>query len=344
MLWSELSKSECEILLAVPRSQSYSEVSKATGLSPSYVSSRIKRLTREARLRYWVDYRSLGLSPMYILLSYDRKLHDLFLARQPPFVRSVASIWDRDGAKLLIELVSPVGLERRLAYMFPAPPVDIWIKEWEVKFMPSSGSLVDSSEKALAARWDWLPNRIAELERVGSEFTFRPVWGVDEFDLLILREKEEFCFASLSEIGRKCGFSQQLASYHYRQHLRSAWRGNCVEHKILKNLVLYRVETREPLVAQQLLAAVAEIPSAVDAFIPQGEDDTVYLLIDEPLSSLFAMHKAILSIDGVRRAELLAYADPKSLVYHGLTVHLAFNKGGWAPKKLEEFFNAMGKG
>ncbi|MEM1829616.1 MAG: hypothetical protein QXV79_03145, partial [Thermofilaceae archaeon] len=230
MLWDLLSESERKIVMSIAFSQSYSDISRATGLAPSYVSARVKKLAKRARLRYLVDYRAIGLSPLYLLLKFDQRVYELLASTQLPFIRSAVKIWDREGVKLLIEAAPPVGLERRFAQIFPSPPVNAWVKEWEAKFQPSTSSLLDFSEGALSTSWSTLPQLVSELKRTGIDVQLKPTLDVDKVDLMILRMKEEFCFTSLSEIGRSYGLSQQLASYHYRLHLRRVWIGNCIEH------------------------------------------------------------------------------------------------------------------
>jgi len=78
------------------------------------------------------------------------------------------------------------------------------------------------------------------------------------------------------------------------------------------------------------------VPSIVDSFIPQGEDEVIYLIVDEPLKRLFAVHKALLHVEGVKKAELLAYIDADGFIYHGLTAHLGLGKMGWMFEELEE--------
>ncbi|MEM3964585.1 MAG: hypothetical protein QW584_02545 [Thermofilaceae archaeon] len=322
--------------MSIAFSQSYSDISRATGLAPSYVSARVKKLAKRARLRYLVDYRAIGLSPLYLLLKFDQRVYELLASTQLPFIRSAVKIWDREGVKLLIEAAPPVGLERRFAQIFPSPPVNAWVKEWEAKFQPSTSSLLDFSEGALSTSWSTLPQLVSELKRTGIDVQLKPTVDVDKVDLMILRMKEEFCFTSLSEIGRSYGLSQQLASYHYRLHLRRVWIGNCIEHKHLENAVLYRVEASEPIVSHLLLKSLSEVPSIVDSFIPQGEDEVIYLIVDEPLKRLFAVHKALLHVEGVKKAELLAYIDADGFIYHGLTAHLGLGKMGWMFEELEE--------
>ncbi|MEM1697808.1 MAG: hypothetical protein QW407_01350 [Thermofilaceae archaeon] len=336
MLWDLLSESERKIVMSIAFSQSYSDISRATGLAPSYVSARVKKLAKRARLRYLVDYRAIGLSPLYLLLKFDQRVYELLASTQLPFIRSAVKIWDREGVKLLIEAAPPVGLERRFAQIFPSPPVNAWVKEWEAKFQPSTSSLLDFSEGALSTSWSTLPQLVSELKRTGIDVQLKPTLDVDKVDLMILRMKEEFCFTSLSEIGRSYGLSQQLASYHYRLHLRRVWIGNCIEHKHLENAVLYRVEASEPIVSHLLLKSLSEVPSIVDSFIPQGEDEVIYLIVDEPLKRLFAVHKALLHVEGVKKAELLAYIDADGFIYHGLTAHLGLGKMGWMFEELEE--------
>lgn len=336
MLWRELSESEKKILMAVTTSQSYSEISRATGLALSYVSAKVKKLARSARLRYWIDYRAIGLSSLLVLLNYDRKLHSFLISRQLPFIKSVARIWDKEGPRLLIEAIAPVGLERRLSQALPLPPAKVWVKEWETHFQPLESPLLASSGGALKTAWSYLPQRVLELKRSSLSVHLKPALNADRIDLMILREKERFCFTSLSEIGRIYGLSQQLVSYHYRLHLRRVWIGNCVEHKLLENAVLCRVETMEPLIAHLLLRSLSESPSIVEAFIPQGEDEVVYVVVDEPLKELSAMHKALFHIEGVKKVELLAYVDADEFMHHGLTVHLGLGRAGWSFDKLEE--------
>lgn len=336
MLWSELSESERKIVMRIAFSQSYSDVSRATGLAPSYVSARVRKLAKRARLRYWVDYRAIGLSPLYLTLKFDQRLYELLASTQLPYIRSAVKVWDKEGVKLLVEAAPPLGLERRLAQVFPSLPTDTWVKEWEAKFQPSMSPLVDFSGGALTTSWSSLPERVSELKRYGVEVKLNPRIDADKVDLMILRMKEEFCFTNLSEIGRMYGLSQQLTSYHYRLHLKKIWIGNCVEHRFLGNAVLYRVETSEPMIAHLLLKSLSEAPSIINAFIPQGEDDVVVLIVDEPLGGLFTVHRALLRVDGVKRAELLAYLDADTFVHHGLTAHLGLGRIGWMFEKIEE--------
>ena len=336
MLWKELSHSELKILLAIPSSQSYSDISKSIGLSLSYVSEKVKRLAKVARFRYWVDYRALGLSAAYLLTSYDPRLYEVLSAQRVPYVRSVARVWDREGEKLLIEVNTPLGFERVFAQVLSPAPTLVWVKAHEAKFTPTAGTLLRFEGGTLRAEWDRLPERTARGVPSSGSRMLGFLRNIDELDLLILREKEEFCFASLSEIGRTHRISQQLVSYHYRLHLKGSWRSNCVEHKVLVNPVLYKLEAAEPLIARKLLEVLSEVPSLVDAFIPEGEEETVVLLIDESLEGLAAMHKAFLRVDGVRRAELLAYIDVETFAYKGFTAHLGFSRGRWIFENIEE--------
>jgi len=330
MLWSELSHSELRILLALPRAKSYSDVAKATGLAPSYVSGRVRRLAAEARLRFWADYRLLGLSACYLVAKFEPRAFRALTERPVPYVRSAARVWDREGAKLLIEANPPLGLEEEFAASLSLPLLELWVKRREGKFAPLDGALVELSSGRLKTKWSGLPERAAPLEHVLLHAASKPPRTADAIDLLILREREEFCFLSLSEVGRRHGLSQQAASYHYRAHLKGAWVANCIEHRGLSSAVLYRVEAEEPIVALRLLLALREAPSLVDAFVPAGRDEELLLVVDESLEGLADMHRALLSVEGVRRAELIAFFDPRAYVHHGLTAHLGLTERGWS--------------
>ncbi|RLE85559.1 MAG: hypothetical protein DRJ96_07715 [Thermoprotei archaeon] len=339
MFWRRLSASEYKVLLAIPRSLTYTEVAKRAGLSPSYANVKVKELARSVWIRFWVDYRAMGLSPTYLLARYSEKAYKTLASVQVPFVKRVVRVWAWDGVKLLVEACPPLGLERRFAYSLPIEVLEVWVKEWEARYVPSEGGLTAFRRGELRVRWGELPARVGGMR---YEWGVRRVLKVDRLDLLILREKEMFSYTSLSAIAKRLRVSQQLVSYHYRRHVRPLWRLNYLEPKLGGGIpVIYRLRTADASLSLSLLAAFSQVPWLIDAFALQGDERTVVVILDAPPEELVAMHSALLSVDGVLRAEPLAFLDAASDVYHGLTAHLGLSGEGWSiasPGGMTEIF------
>lgn len=335
MPWRRLSPSEYKVLMAVPHHLTFSEVARAARLSPSYVSARVKRLAQSLWLRFGVDYRALSLSPTYVLLRYSQLLSEYLSTVALPFVKRVARVWMRDGLKILLEATPPVGLERRFAQALPAAVEETWVEEWDVKYVPGETLLVECSGGPFEVKWELLPSSLAG-DDASVGWCGYTVGKVDSLDLLILREKEAYCFASFSSISKRVKVSQQLISYHYRSHLKPVWRWNYVEVKDPEFPMVYSVEAQDRYVAAMLLGTLSKVPYLLDAFALQGDERRIVLILDIPPHELARMHASLLSTEGVRSAELVAFIDAGSMVYHGLTAHLGLRGGVWSLEALKE--------
>lgn len=340
MFWRKLSPAEYRVLTALPHALTCSEIAKKAMLSPSYVNSKVKKICKEARVGFLVDYKALGLSPMYLTVRYDREAERLLSSYEIPYVKRVIKVWDWYGCKLLIEACPPLGLERSFAYLLPFNLTDVWIKEWEVKYMPRDEGLTKFTGSSLSVEWANLPSILG---KTSLSWSTSKLAKVDKVDLLIIREKERFAFASLSGIAERVGLSQQLLSYHYRAHVRPLWRGNCVEPKVTDVPVIYRVETASPGVALSLLWCFSQIPWLIDGFALQGNEKTIILLLEASLEDIMRMHSSLLQLDGVAHCELLAFMEAESEVDHGLTAHLGLEEEGWSLRPVEKVLEKLGK-
>lgn len=339
MFWRKLTPAEYKVLTALPYALTCSDVAKKAMLSPSYVNSKVKKICKEAWIRFLVDYRALGLSPMYLIVHYDREADKILSNYEIPYIKRVIKIWDLRGSKILIEACPPSGLEKNFAYMLPFNLTDVWVKEWEVKYLPRDGDLTRFTGSGLSVEWANLPSILGKTKLLWS--TSKPA-KVDKVDLFIVREKERFVFSSLSEMAKKLGLSQQLLSYHYRVHVRPLWRGNCIEPKVTNVPVIYRVETASPGTALSLLWCFSQIPWLIDGFALQGNEKTIFLVLEASLEDIMRMHSSLLQLDGVVHCELLAFMEAESEVYHGLTAHLGLEEEGWSLKPVEKVLEKLG--
>jgi len=337
MLYKRLSPSEYRMLLAIPYSLTYSEVARRSRLSLSYVNVKVKELSQNVKVRFWADYRAMGLSPTYLLAEYEDRAYRLMASRAIPFVKRILKVWGWDGAYLLISACPPLGFERRFAYYLPLRIKEIWVKEWEAKWIPSEGGLTKYVDGRIEVAWE-------KLHSTASQPRFK--WGirtpvkVDWLDLMIIREKEEYAYARLSSVARKVKTSQQLVSYHYRRHVRSLWIANYLEPLLTMKsnlLVLYRLEAIDASYSLSLLYALSQIPWLIDAFALQGEERIVIAFLAIPQEQLVKFHSAMVSLEGVLKAELLAYIDPASGIHYGFTAHLGFERGSWSLETLESW-------
>jgi len=335
LFWRKISQTDYRILLAVARSLSYSDVAKAARVSPSYASLKVRKLGASAWFRFWVDYRAMGLSPTYVLCKYSKSFLAALSRFQLPYVRGVRKVWGADGVKLLVEATPPLGLERRFAYLLPVAVEDVWVAEWEAKYVPGESRLLVHTGSSIEVKWDEMPAALKESKPALSA-GMRGLRTVDALDLLILREKEKDCFLSLSKIGERVKASQQLVSYHFRKHLKPLWIANCIEPKKLEFPIIYRVEADSVKLALSLLSALSRVPSLVSALALQGSERTVIIILNVQPDEVPKIHAGLLSVEGVRRAELVAFIDPSEGVYHGLTAHLGLLDGTWSLEPLEE--------
>ena len=344
LFWRKLSQTEYRVLLAVARSLSYSDVAKAAGVSSSYASLKVRKLGASAWLRFWADYKAMSLSPTYLLCKYSPSFLSILSRVQIPYLRSARKVWSSDGVKLLVEATPPLGLERRFAYLLPVTVEEVWVAEWEARYVPGESRLVAHAGSSVEVRWSDLPAALREAQPAPGAKA-RSVQAVDALDLLILREKEKDCFLSLSKVGERIKASQQLVSYHFRNHVKPLWVANCVEPKRLEFPIIYRVETDSVRLALSLLSVLSRVPSLVNALALQGSERTLVMLLDVRPEELPKMHAGLLSVEGVRKAELLAFVDPSEGVFHGLTAHLGLRGGAWSLEPLEEVLEeALGGG
>jgi len=335
LFWRRVSQTDYRVLLAVARALSYSDVAKTAGVSPSYASLKVRRLGASVWLRFWADYRAMGLSPTYVLCRYSQSFLSTLSRVQLPYVRGARKVWGTDGVKLLVEATPPAGLERRFAYLLPVTVEEVWVAEWEAKYVPGESRLVEHTGSSVEVKWSEIPAALSEPKPVLGA-GMRGLQAVDTLDLLILREKEKDCFLSLSRIGERVGASQQLVSYHFRKHLKPLWIANCVEPKRLEFPIIYKVETDSVRLALSLLSALSRVPSLVSALALQGNERTIVMLLDVQPDEVPKIHTGLLSVEGVRRAELLAFIDPSEEVFHGSTAHLGLLDGAWSLEPLEE--------
>lgn len=339
MFWRKLSHADYKVLLSVPRALSYSDVAKVAGISSSYASFKIRKLAENAWLRFWVEYRAIGLSPTYVLCKYSPSFLTIASRVELPYVKVVRKIWSSEGAKLLIEATPPAGFERRFAYILPVAVENVWVGEWESRYVPCDSRLVAHTGSSLEVRWDELPEAVRDT-LPEPDTSSRVYQSIDRLDLLILREKEEYCFNNLSRIGEKIKVAQQLVSYHFRNHLKPIWKSNYVEPRKPEFPVIYKVEMENTRAALSLLSTLSRIPLLINAFAIQGSEHTIVMLLDVPPGDLAKMHSRLFSVEGVRKAEFLAFVDSSDPIYYGLTAHLGLQDEVWTLEPLEEAIDA----
>ena len=335
-----LSPNEYKILRAIPTSLTYTEVARKSGFSLPYVTSKVRELARALNLRFRVEYRMLGLSPIYVLAHYEEYfVKTVKRLGGIPYLRGIRRVFSGGKDLMVLDAIPPQGSEDRFVRMLPVRVITYWIKEYDARWRPDFTALTAFVDGRIRARWDDFLNVFIRSSPVQVK---REKRTVDDKDLFIIRVKETYPYVPMSEIARRLDISQQLASYHYRKHVLPLWTGNYVEAPIDPSYPqwIFRIKLTDVEIARKLVSTLSQIPYTLDAFVPRDHYSTVIAHMTLPPDEMEDFYKALVSM-----GELLENVEISAIVSRDVNIHFplpllkAYDRGRWTFKTLEEAIN-----
>ena len=252
------------VLKAACESLTIGDIVEKTGLKPYTVTRILNRLRGRVAIWFQPNYRKMDLLPIAIITRFSR-------TNLPPFTTADRRLYGFSKEREL-ELITAVPPERDvdlyLSLLSGEPKYVVYGYEY-VFWRPSNARLTLHLETEgrvhplLSKVYEVLSNHLREI----PQRTPPKTEIVDEIDLKILEEKQEYAFKKLREISRIVGISHQVLSYHFRRHVRKLWAGNRIGLFLDAKTVPFRVYIFEGRDAPALAKTLVELPYFHGAFI-----------------------------------------------------------------------------
>jgi len=203
------------------------------------------------------DYRKMGLLPVAIIAQFNRI--DL-----PPFTiadRRLYSISKKEELELITAVPPEGDIDLYLSLISGEPKYVVHGYE-HLFWRPNNAKLTLylEAKRELAPMLSRINVVLESYMKKAPKTAPVEKVTIDEIDLKILEEKQEYAFKKLREISRSIGISHQVLSYHFRRHVRSLWVGNRIGLYLDANATPFKVYIFEGRDAPALARTLVELP------------------------------------------------------------------------------------
>jgi len=254
------------VLKAACDSLTIGDIIEKTGLKPYSVTRVLNRLREKVFIGFQPNYRKMGLLPIAIITRISR-------TNLPPFTVADRRLYGSTRKKDL-ELITAVPPEKDtdlyLSLLSCEPEYVICGYEY-VFWHPNNArlTLYNEAKKNLTPKLSKIDDILDSYRRERPKKYPPRIETIDEIDLEILKEKQEYAFKKLREISRIVGISHQVLSYHFRKHVRKLWAGNRIGIYLNASAVPFRVYIFEGKDAPALAKTLVKLPYFHSAFIDE---------------------------------------------------------------------------
>ncbi len=306
-----LTQTEYKILLAIPRSRSYAEISRTSGVSISYVSRKMEELYgRGFRVRGVFDLQALGLSEITILSEFDSEIYSPPSSVKIPYILRMARVWRGKKPLLFIYAAVPQGMEETFSDILGLEGV-LRRVEMTTRWRIDTGVLTRLRDGVPASDYKRLPEVIGEVEPYEPSANESRV--PDTIDTWLIATLTKNPYVKLASILDEIGVKQQIASYHLSRH---------VQHFLLYNVVHikgrakppYRLIIVKPAKGEEkrVAKALVQAPAIYEAHVL--EDGGVAALLRTGKEEEYWLYRALTDLDLIEDYEDvgLVLEEPKA--------------------------------
>lgn len=335
----KLTKSEYEILRAVPTSLNYTQVAEKTGFSVAYVSRKLKALKEKAAIHGVFDLEAVGLKEIKIMADYDPKFVEKEEKINIPFITNVAHLVIGKKDYLWVE-----------AYP-PKEQVEVFIESLGLKNLKIYNVYVRYVWRPDTAKFSYYANgylagdfeKIADL--VGTVDTSQPRSPTprmpDEVDLWLMAKLMQYPFTKISREAERAGIRQQVASYHLIRHVKPLWLYNTVNLRLDPDILptkifTFKVDSEE--YAARLAASLVHVPYIPRTFVPEEERDTVFAFMTVPGSLEMKLLRTIRMLEFISEFGELAVIEKEPYLKYTIPFGKVVGGGRWI---MDGFYQAI---
>ena len=260
----KIKANEWTVLKATCESLTIGDIVEKTGLKPYTVTRILSRLKRKVAIRFQPDYRKMGLLPIAVITRFSP-------IDPPPFTtadRRLQSPFKEKDLELITAVPPEKDVDLYLSLLSSEP--EYVVHGYELTFWRLSSARLTSYLEIRREITPVLPKIYEVLDSCVEKTPSRTsprIETIDEIDLELLKEKQEYAFKKLREISRITGISHQVLSYHFRKHVRKLWAGNRIGLYLNASIVPFRVYIFEGKDTPILAKTLVELPYFHSALI-----------------------------------------------------------------------------
>jgi len=211
-----------QILRKLTEENDLSSIARSLGVSRETVRRRIKHAEGPlGRMCLRIDLYSLGLSQVVVLNERRAKRNELPLSI---YIKSAAYTYTVNNVRYLVTATPPLNaLNEYLTYLkaLVGKKAEVYLTYPPLYWIPDLTYIRDPNNPFLY-NWEELPRDVREAPTKPKIFLGSlpgKLAKLDRIDSYILNELEKNPLKSIRSIARKRGISQQLAHYHYKNHV-----------------------------------------------------------------------------------------------------------------------------
>ncbi len=306
-----LTDTEYKILLAIPRSRSYAEISRTSGVSISYVSRKMEELYgRGFRVRGVFDLEALGLSRVTILSEFDPEIYSPPSPVRIPYILRMARVWRGKNSLLFIYAAVPQGMEETFGDILGLEGM-LRRVEMTAQWRIDTGRLMELRDGIPFSNYERLPEILDYVEPYEPSANESRV--PDTIDTWLIATLMKNPFSKLAGILSQIGIKQQIASYHLSRHVQQFLLYNVVRIKYRVHPP-YRLIIARPARGEEkrLAKALAEAPAIYEAHVL--EDGSVVALHRTTKEEEYWLYGSLIDLGVVEDYEEvgLVLEDPKA--------------------------------
>jgi len=279
---TKITLSEYKIIKAIPKALTLKEIADTTGYSLPYVSRKIKQLRFNKAVSFYFkpDFIRMGLKPTIVILPYKRRVIERFSRNEYIYTLSLSHIANGIDDYLLAYAVPPAQYVEEYIYSLPVKPIEYYTDLDTYYWRPDKTKLTIFKKKDLSTNWNKLYSEYDNKRKNVDDITNRrEKVKLDNIDLFILAKLRKNLFTPISKIGEMLGISQQLASYHFRNHVLKVWDHNVVKVLFDVKKVLIKIHKfifRNYIDAYAFVNTISQSPYNVGAFISRNEPQVIW--------------------------------------------------------------------
>ncbi|RLE60824.1 MAG: hypothetical protein DRJ35_02195 [Thermoprotei archaeon] len=300
-----ISPTEYTILKHVPRVRKYAELSKATGISISYVSLKLKNLLKHnIRIRACFDLKAMKLSPILILANYTEHIYNPPHGIKIPYILKLVKFYSGKKNKLFIYAVSPKGSEDELVEALNISVDTYHIIDTVYRWKIDTAKLTEYRDNILISNYEKLPQILPEIEPYQPTSTLKRI--PDMIDLWLIAELMRDPFVKISTRIKEAGIRQQVASYHLSRHVLKYHLYNIVEFKpqASSKSLLLKIHVRKEE-NKRFAKALTESPAVQEAYTLATRKDTIYAILTAYPSEEVQLFKKLVELDIIEDFEIV---------------------------------------
>jgi len=335
----KLTKSEYEIIKAVPQSLNYTQVAEKTGFSVAYVSRKLKALKEKVLIHGVFDYDTMGLKEIRILADFDADFVKKEEKIKIPFITGVYHLVIGKKDYLWIEAYPPKsqvdffieGLQLRNYKIYEVGEKFVWRPDKALLTEYSGGYIYGHIEK------------IKEIIRKVDTSQPKSKMGKvpDEVDLWLIAKLIQYPFTKISREAEKTGVRQQVASYHLIRHVKPLWLYNTVTLRLDPDIIptkLYYFKVDNPEFAVKFAASLTHVPYVTEAFVVGNERNLVLAYTTIPGGLEMKLVRTLRSIEEVVEFDEIGAMEKDVRLRYTIPLGKIVGGGRWI---MDGFYQAI---